>query len=76
MPVQVIGETAAEPNETLALNLSAPVNGVFGDNQGTATIVNDDSGTVTNTVTFAIRQVATTSTRRGPGSPPMPPPCG
>ena len=55
VPVQVIGETAAEPNETLALNLSAPVNGVFGDNQGTATIVNDDSGTVTNTVTFAIQ---------------------
>ena len=52
--VPVVGETAAEPNETFAVNLTAPVNGVFGDNQGAGTIINDDSGTVVTTATFPV----------------------
>jgi hypothetical protein len=53
--VPVIGETAAEPNETFAVTLTAPVNGVFGDNQGVGTIINDDSGTVVTTSTFQVQ---------------------
>ena len=53
--VPVTGETAAEPNETFAVNLTTPVNGVFGDNQGAGTIVNDDSGTIVTTATFQVQ---------------------
>ena len=52
--VPVAGETAAEPNETFAVNLTTPVNGVFGDNQGAGQIVNDDSGTIVTTATFPV----------------------
>ncbi|MCC7263932.1 MAG: T9SS type A sorting domain-containing protein [Candidatus Latescibacteria bacterium] len=41
--VLITGEVANEPNETVLLNLSAPVNAVLGDGQGTGTIVNDDA---------------------------------
>jgi Zn-dependent metalloprotease len=40
--VTVNGDTAVEPNERFFLNLSAPTNAVLVDNQGRATIVNDD----------------------------------
>ena len=53
--VPVTGETAAEPNETFAVNLTSPVNGVFGDNQGAGTIINDDSGTIVTTATFQVQ---------------------
>ena len=53
--VPVVGDTAAEPNETFAVNLTAPVNGTLGDNQGIGTIVNDDSGTITTTATFQVQ---------------------
>jgi hypothetical protein len=53
--VPVIGETAAEPNETFTVNLSAAGNGVIGDAQGVGTITNDDTGTVTTTATFQVQ---------------------
>ena len=40
--VAVRGDTAAEPNETLFVNLSAPVNATIADTQGLGTITNDD----------------------------------
>ncbi len=40
--VPVRGDTAAEPNETFFVNLSAPVNVTIADAQGLGTIVNDD----------------------------------
>lgn len=42
--VSIKGDRTAEPNETLFLNLSNPVNAAFGDNQAVGTIVNDDGG--------------------------------
>ena len=41
--VQVLGDTALEPNETFAVNLTNPVNGTLTDAQGGGTITNDDS---------------------------------
>ncbi len=41
--ITVIGDTAEEPNETFAVNLTDPGNAGISDNQGTGTIVNDDS---------------------------------
>lgn len=41
--VAVIGDTASEPDETFFLNLSNPINAVFLDAQGMATILNDDN---------------------------------
>jgi hypothetical protein len=43
VPVPVLGDTNDEPDETFALNLSAPVNAVLADATGVGTIVNDDS---------------------------------
>jgi len=40
--VNVIGDTAAEPNETFVVNLSNATNATIGDAQGTGTIANDD----------------------------------
>jgi hypothetical protein len=40
--VQVKGDLFVEPNETLALNLSSPVNATIADSQGLGTILNDD----------------------------------
>ena len=44
-PVTVVvnGDVIYEPNETFAVNLSNAVNATIGDNQGIATIVNDDA---------------------------------
>jgi thermitase len=40
--VSVSGDTAAEPNETFVVNLSAATNATIADAQGVGTIVNDD----------------------------------
>src|SRR5207244_2356860 len=40
--VQVNGDTKAEPDETFAVNLSAPTNASIVDGSGAGTIVNDD----------------------------------
>jgi chitinase len=40
--VVTLGDTVAEPDETLTVNLSAPVNATFGDNQATGTIQDND----------------------------------
>jgi hypothetical protein len=40
--VRVKGELTAEPNETLFVNLSSPVNATISDAQGLGTILNDD----------------------------------
>ncbi|HWT01469.1 MAG TPA: Calx-beta domain-containing protein [Pyrinomonadaceae bacterium] len=40
--VQIKGELLVEPNETLFVNLSAPVNAAIADAQGLGTITNDD----------------------------------
>ncbi len=43
--VQVLGDTAVEPDETFFVNLSSPVNATIADGQAVATILNDDSET-------------------------------
>jgi hypothetical protein len=40
--VQVKGDVFVEPSETLALNLSSPLNATIADSQGLGTILNDD----------------------------------
>jgi hypothetical protein len=40
--VQVKGDLFVEPSETVALNLSSPLNATIADSQGLATILNDD----------------------------------
>ncbi len=42
LTVLVKGELVVEPNETLFVNLSSPVNATISDSQGQGTIVNDD----------------------------------
>jgi hypothetical protein len=42
--VDVLGDTALEPNETFLVNLAAPTNAVLGDAQGQGTIQNDEVG--------------------------------
>jgi hypothetical protein len=41
--VQVNGDTLFEPDESLFVNLSSPVNATIGDGQGLGTIANDDA---------------------------------
>ncbi len=41
--VPVIGDTLDEPDETLLVNLSAPINAVIGDSVGAGTLVDDDA---------------------------------
>jgi hypothetical protein len=41
--VTIRGDSAVEPDETVALTLSQPVNGTLADASGLATIVNDDT---------------------------------
>ena len=48
------GDTAGEANETFVVNLSAPVNATIADAQGVGTIINDEAGPVTVTVTFPV----------------------
>jgi hypothetical protein len=43
LAIQTVGDTAVEPNETFAVNLSNPVNATLADSQGIGTIVNDDT---------------------------------
>jgi len=43
--VPIIGDTAMEPDETLSLGLSSPVNAQLGDATATGTITNDDQAT-------------------------------
>ena len=43
VPVQVVGDTLVEPDETFFLNLSGPVNASLGDAQGVGTIGDDDA---------------------------------
>lgn len=49
--VPVNGDTVVEPNETLTLNLSSPLNAVIGDATGVGTIVNDDGGVPATMIT-------------------------
>jgi parallel beta-helix repeat protein len=44
LPVAVLGDVLVEPDETLAVNLSSPVNGTIADGQGVGTIGDDDTG--------------------------------
>jgi hypothetical protein len=44
--VSVLGDTAAEPNETFFVNLTSPTNATIADGQGVGTIADDDSGPV------------------------------
>lgn len=39
----VVGDTVAEPNETFAVNLTAPINAALADGQAIGTILNDDT---------------------------------
>jgi len=43
VPVQILGDTMYEPNETFVLNLSGATNATIGTSQGTGTITNDDA---------------------------------
>ena len=43
LQIPIVGDTVLEPNETFVVNLSNAVNAQLPDNQGTATILNDDS---------------------------------
>ena len=45
LTVPVLGDTTLEPDETFAVNLSAPGNATIGDGQGLGTIRNDDGAT-------------------------------
>lgn len=51
--VTVNGDTLGEPDETITLTLSAPVNAVIDDGSGTATIVNDDTSLAIDDVSIA-----------------------
>ena len=51
--VTVIGDTEFEPDETLLVNLSNPVNATLGQAQATGTISNDDAATPTLSVADA-----------------------
>jgi hypothetical protein len=42
VPVPVVGDTTAEPNETFVVNLSSPTNATINDGQGVGTVTNDD----------------------------------
>ncbi|KAA1421813.1 hypothetical protein F0U44_05965 [Nocardioides humilatus] len=44
--VTITGDTVIEPDETLTLNLRSPTNTTIGDASGTATLTNDDSGSL------------------------------
>ncbi|HXG10770.1 MAG TPA: Calx-beta domain-containing protein, partial [Gemmataceae bacterium] len=48
--VLVNGDTAVEPDETFFVNLSGAANATIADNQGQATIINDDLATVESVV--------------------------
>jgi regulation of enolase protein 1 (concanavalin A-like superfamily) len=41
--VPVVGDTTVEPNETVLVNLTSPVNAMIADSQAVLTITNDDS---------------------------------
>ena len=43
LPIDVLGDTTVEADETFLLNLSAPTNATLADNQGIATIGDDDA---------------------------------
>ena len=54
-PVTVVvnGDVIYEPNETFAVNLSNAVNATIGDNQGIATILNDDAQPPSSSLTIS-----------------------
>ena len=61
--VTINGDTTAEPDETVLVNLSSPSNALLGDSQGVATITNDDLPALTITdVTVAEGSSPTTAT--------------
>ena len=53
--VPVLGDTTVEPNETVLVNLTAPVNATIADAQAVVTITNDDTAP---TPTISIADVA------------------
>ncbi len=52
--VPIIGDTITEPNETFFLNISNPANATISDNQGVATIIDDESSSKPPTVQFSV----------------------
>jgi RHS repeat-associated protein len=79
LTIYVVGETLPEANETFFVNLTAPINATITDNQGQATIIDDDSSTTpsltindiavtegnsgTTTATFTVTRSGTSSTQ-------------
>ena len=51
--VEVLGDEDVEPNETFALDLSAPSGATLARSHGTATIVNDDSPSPTSRISIS-----------------------
>ena len=54
--VPIVGDTAVEPNETVLVNLTAPVNATIADAQAVVTITNDDAASLP-TISIADRAV-------------------
>ena len=52
--VNVIGDTAIEPDETFMVNLTLPGGATIADSQGVGTITNDEAPAVTVTVTLQV----------------------
>jgi hypothetical protein len=53
----IVGDTAVEPNETVFVNLTTPVNATIADPQGVVTITNDDAATTLPAISIADRSV-------------------
>jgi hypothetical protein len=51
--VPVVGDTSQEPDETLTISLSKPTNATLGNAVATLTIVNDDAGSATLSISDA-----------------------
>ncbi|MBI3966885.1 MAG: hypothetical protein HY329_14730, partial [Chloroflexi bacterium] len=62
--VQVCGDTTGEANETFFVDLSAPVNASLGDDDGKATILDDDGGQGTQS-SLSINDVTVTEGNSG-----------
>jgi hypothetical protein len=59
LTVKIVGDTTVEPDETFAVNLSAPLGAILGRAQATGTIVNDDApppppGGISASVTYQV----------------------
>jgi hypothetical protein len=54
--VPIIGDTISEASETFFLNLANPANATISDNQGIATIIDDESSSKPPTVQFSVQR--------------------